>query len=171
MSSDQNSAEKSQGTPLLGLAVGLTLVVVGLAFFISAFSLPNPKFDPVGPSGLPKIASAVLIVLCLGVVVAEFGRIKNLLGQQLPLMPRLTGNVLPTLILSVAAIAYVSALIWLSLGFATTTFLFVYIGGLILAPINARTLVGLAVLAAIIGFGSAYVLSDVLGLVLPGAGQ
>lgn len=154
----------------MGFAVSVALVVIGLTFFWSSFSLPNPQFDPVGPSGLPKIASFVLVVLCLGVAAAELSSIRMMLRDRMDVLPRITGNIWPAVAFGLTVIVYVGALTWLTLGFAPITFVFLYASGLILAPINRRTVPGLAVLAAVVSFGSDYVFSSVLTLVLPGAG-
>jgi putative tricarboxylic transport membrane protein len=136
--------------------------------FRDSFSLPDPKFDPVGPAGLPKIASIVLVVLCVFAASFEFLRLRFLIVNQMPYGLRIKGRVRTTVFFFLLAIAYISTLTWLPFGFAIPTTIFVYIAGLVLAPKNKYTVFGLAILAFAIGFGSDYIFSTLLNLVLPG---
>lgn len=174
MTSDDAPANEDAKTPdasVMGLVISLAMAAIGAAFFATSFGLPDPKFDPVGPSGLPKIASAILILLCLGVAATEFVRHKNRTAPSGDAGDSAPRSIRPAVTFGALSVAYIAALSWLTLGFGWTTFIFLYVGGLLLAPISRNTLIGLAVLAAVVAFGSEYVFGTLLTLIMPGSGQ
>jgi putative tricarboxylic transport membrane protein len=167
-SSNQKLSSEVHNSPVMPIVISVAMAIFGIAFFWDSFSLPDPKFDPVGPAGLPKIASIVLVVLCVFAASFEFLRLRFLIVNQMPYGLRIKGRVRTTVFFFLLAIAYISTLTWLPFGFAIPTTIFVYIAGLVLAPKNKYTVFGLAILAFAIGFGSDYIFSTLLNLVLPG---
>lgn len=54
--------------------VVLVLLLVSVGFYVSALSLPEGSFDPLGPGAAPEMVSLTLIVLCTIVLIRSLLR-------------------------------------------------------------------------------------------------
>lgn len=154
--------------------VTFALLLVCLAFFISARRLPEGSFDPLGPGAAPEMVAAVLMALCAIILVRSYFRAKagNEIQKARP-MDVLERTAEPT----PRPFVYFFGLIFLytlafqfELGhFIVVTSIFVFLATIALHGWHLKT----AIVSAVVGVGLSVVLFWVLTkffvIRLPGA--
>jgi hypothetical protein len=149
--------------------LALVLVIWGFSAAIlwSAWHLPPPQFDPLGPARVPMAIAIVLIVIGAGILITnrhggETTPPPDPTGARpAPLQPRIAFAAIAV------TVAYVAVMTLGILGFRSATLLFVLGLGGVLSRFRMRSMIPVAVLAVAISFGFSWLFAEVLYVDLP----
>lgn len=151
--------------------LALVLVIWGFSAAIlwSAWNLPPPQFDPLGPARVPMAIAVVLILIGAGILIsnrvapAPSDTGADLLAEETPapLRPRIALAAIAT------TVAYVGVMTLGILGFRAATLLFVLGLGGVLSRFRIRSMIPVAILAVAISFGFSWLFAEVLFVDLP----
>ncbi|EMR06882.1 Tripartite tricarboxylate transporter TctB family protein [Bhargavaea cecembensis DSE10] len=144
------------------LGMPVFLMIVGLAFLISAINLPKANLgNPNGPLYFPVGISILLIVLSVIYLIQELRKAREANDHIRELF---TGRT-PVLILSTIVLGVVYALIFETLGFLVSTILF--LGALLFVVNGPRKWVSNIIVTLAFSFMTWYAFGELLGVSLP----
>jgi len=144
--------------------IALVFVLIFLIYGYTAFFgmdhllAPIMRRNPVWPSTFPKILSVSGLIISM-VVLLNFEKSSNVIGDDMSLSKWRQYKLLDALLLILGMIFY--AVFLRSLGFIAATFLFLFLGGVLLG--ERRYLLSL-VISAISSYGIWYLVDSVLGI-------
>jgi putative tricarboxylic transport membrane protein len=155
------------------LILALVILAFSILIHVMALSLPPPLFDPLGSAAIPKLVSAILVLISLIIGLGPFLRKPEAAGKETLSAPASPEDVPPPLRPEIAAasivivVAYVASMSIGVLGFREATILFVIALGGVMSRFRGRTMIYLTIIALIIGFGFAWLFSEILYIDLP----
>ena len=144
--------------------IALVFVLIFLIYGYTAFFgmdhllAPIMRRNPVWPSTFPKILSVSGLIISM-VVLLNFEKSSNVIGDDMSLSKWRQYKLLDALLLILGMIFY--AVFLRNLGFIAATFLFLFLGGVLLG--ERRYLLSL-VISAISSYGIWYLVDSVLGI-------
>ena len=144
--------------------IALVFVLIFLIYGYTAFFgmdhllAPIMRRNPVWPSTFPKILSVSGLIISM-VVLLNFEKSSNVIGDDMSLSKWRQYKILDALLLILGMIFY--AVFLRNLGFIAATFLFLFLGGVLLG--ERRYLLSL-VISAISSYGIWYLVDSVLGI-------
>ena len=144
----------------IALVIGLVFVVYGHTAFFGMDDLLPPilKRNPIWPSTFPKILSVVGVLAAVAVAV-NIEKSSKQVGDDMDITKWRQYKLFNAFLLIAGMIIY--ALTLRSLGFLTSTFLFLSLGGILLGD---RRFILLAVVSAAASYGIWYLVDSVLGI-------
>ncbi len=144
----------------IALVIGLVFVVYGHTAFFGMDDLLPPilKRNPIWPSTFPKILSVVGVLAAVAVAV-NIEKSSKQVGDDMDITKWRQYKLFDAFLLIAGMIIY--ALTLRSLGFLTSTFLFLSLGGILLGD---RRFILLAVVSAAASYGIWYLVDSVLGI-------
>ena len=144
----------------IALVIGLVFVIYGHTAFFGMDDLLPPilKRNPIWPSTFPKILSVVGIIAAVAVAV-NFEKSAKQVGDDMDISKWRQYKLFDAVLLIGGMVIY--ALTLRSLGFLTSTFLFLSLGGILLGE---RRFILLAVVSAAASYGIWYLVDTVLGI-------
>ena len=144
----------------IALVIGLVFVIYGHTAFFGMDDLLPPilKRNPIWPSTFPKILSVVGIIAAVAVAV-NIEKSAKQVGDDMDISKWRQYKLFDAVLLIGGMIIY--ALTLRSLGFLTSTFLFLSLGGILLGE---RRFILLAVVSAAASYGIWYLVDTVLGI-------
>ena len=144
----------------IALVIGLVFVVYGHTAFFGMDDLLPPilKRNPIWPSTFPKILSVVGVLAAVAVAV-NIEKSSKQVGDDIDITKWRQYKLSDAFLLIAGMIIY--ALTLRSLGFLTSTFLFLSLGGILLGD---RRFILLAVVSAAASYGIWYLVNSVLGI-------
>lgn len=144
----------------IALVIGLVFVVYGHTAFFGMDDLLPPilKRNPIWPSTFPKILSVVGVLAAVAVAV-NIEKSSKQVGDDMDITKWRQYKLFDAFLLIAGMIIY--ALTLRSLGFLTSTFLFLSLGGILLGD---RRFILLAVVSAVASYGIWYLVDSVLGI-------
>ena len=144
----------------IALVIGLVFVVYGHTAFFGMDDLLPPilKRNPIWPSTFPKILSVVGVLAAVAVAV-NIEKSSKQVGDDIDITKWRQYKLSDAFLLIAGMIIY--ALTLRSLGFLTSTFLFLSLGGILLGD---RRFILLAVVSAAASYGIWYLVDSVLGI-------
>ena len=144
--------------------IALVFVLIFLIYGYTAFFgmdhllAPIMRRNPVWPSTFPKILSVSGLIISM-VVLLNFEKSSNVIGDDMSLSKWRQYKLLDAVLLILGMIFY--AVFLRNLGFIAATFLFLFLGGVLLG--ERRYLLSL-VISAISSYGIWYLVDSVLGI-------
>ncbi len=144
--------------------IALVFVLIFLIYGYTAFFgmdhllAPIMRRNPVWPSTFPKILSVSGLIISM-VVLLNFEKTSNVIGDDMSLSKWRQYKLLDAVLLILGMIFY--AVFLRNLGFIAATFLFLFLGGVLLG--ERRYLLSL-VISAISSYGIWYLVDSVLGI-------
>lgn len=144
--------------------IALVFVLIFLIYGYTAFFgmdhllAPIMRRNPVWPSTFPKILSVSGLIISM-VVLLNFEKSSNVIGDDMSLSKWRQYKLLDAVLLILGMIFY--AVFLRNLGFITATFLFLFLGGVLLG--ERRYLLSL-VISATSSYGIWYLVDSVLGI-------
>ena len=144
--------------------IALVFVLIFLIYGYTAFFgmdhllAPIMRRNPVWPSTFPKILSVSGLIISM-VVLLNFEKTSNVIGDDMSLSKWRQYKLLDAVLLILGMIFY--AVFLRNLGFIVATFLFLFLGGVLLG--ERRYLLSL-VISAISSYGVWYLVDSVLGI-------
>ena len=144
--------------------IALVFVLIFLIYGYTAFFgmdhllAPIMRRNPVWPSTFPKILSVSGLIISM-VVLLNFEKSSNVIGDDMSLSKWRQYKLLDALLLILGMIFY--AVFLRNLGFIAATFLFLFLGGVLLG--ERRYLLSLAI-SATSSYGIWYLVDSVLGI-------
>ena len=144
--------------------IALVFVLIFLIYGYTAFFgmdhllAPIMRRNPVWPSTFPKILSVSGLIISM-VVLLNFEKTSNVIGDDMSLSKWRQYKLLDAVLLILGMIFY--AVFLRNLGFIAATFLFLFLGGVLLG--ERRYLLSL-VISAISSYGVWYLVDSVLGI-------
>ncbi len=144
--------------------IALVFVLIFLIYGYTAFFgmdhllAPIMRRNPVWPSTFPKILSVSGLIISM-VVLLNFEKSSNVIGDDMSLSKWRQYKLLDAVLLILGMIFY--AVFLRNLGFIAATFLFLFLGGVLLG--ERRYLLSL-VISAISSYGVWYLVDSVLGI-------
>ena len=144
--------------------IALVFVLIFLIYGYTAFFgmdhllAPIMRRNPVWPSTFPKILSVSGLIISM-VVLLNFEKSSNVIGDDMSLSKWRQYKLLDAVLLILGMIFY--AVFLRTLGFIAATFLFLFLGGVLLG--ERRYLLSL-VISAISSYGIWYLVDSVLGI-------
>jgi len=144
--------------------IALVFVLIFLIYGYTAFFgmdhllAPIMRRNPVWPSTFPKILSVSGLIISM-VVLLNFEKSSNVIGDDMSLSKWRQYKLLDAVLLIIGMIFY--AVFLRNLGFIAATFLFLFLGGVLLG--ERRYLLSL-VISAISSYGVWYLVDSVLGI-------
>ena len=144
--------------------IALVFVLIFLIYGYTAFFgmdhllAPIMRRNPVWPSTFPKILSVSGLIISM-VVLLNFEKSSNVIGDDMSLSKWRQYKLLDAVLLVLGMIFY--AVFLRNLGFIAATFLFLFLGGVLLG--ERRYLLSL-VISAISSYGIWYLVDSVLGI-------
>lgn len=144
----------------IALVIGLVFVIYGHTAFFGMDDLLPPilKRNPIWPSTFPKILSVVGIIAAVAVAV-NIEKSAKQVGDDMDISKWRQYKLFDAVLLIGGMIIY--ALTLRSLGFLTSTFLFLSLGGILLGE---RRFILLAVVSAAASYGIWYLVDTILGI-------
>ena len=144
----------------IALVIGLVFVIYGHTAFFGMDDLLPPilKRNPIWPSTFPKILSVVGVLAAVAVAV-NIEKSSKQVGDDMDISKWRHYKLFDAALLIAGMIIY--ALTLRSLGFLTSTFLFLSLGGILLGE---RRFILLAVVSAAASYGIWYLVDSVLGI-------
>ncbi len=144
----------------IALVIGLVFVIYGHTAFFGMDDLLPPilKRNPIWPSTFPKILSVVGIIAAVAVAV-NIEKSAKQVGDDMDISKWRQYKLFDAVLLIGGMVIY--ALTLRSLGFLTSTFLFLSLGGILLGE---RRFILLAVVSAAASYGIWYLVDTVLGI-------
>lgn len=76
------------------IIVACTLIILSVAFYTAAGSLPPPRFEPLGSAAVPRTLSVIMVVLCTVMLVRAFSNIQKPIQEDHEVGAEQTGEVL-----------------------------------------------------------------------------
>lgn len=143
------------------------LALGGVALFVVAGSLPSSQWEPLGAGAFPRLVLGLLIALAVAAMIGSgralagqggFGRMASLAGDYLRAR-RLV------LIVFAALAVYIAAM--RPLGFGVTTFVFLMVAELAIAPRQRSAWAIALVIALLFSFGLQFLFAEVFNVFLP----
>ena len=144
----------------IALVIGLVFVIYGHTAFFGMDDLLPPilKRNPIWPSTFPKILSVVGIIAAVAVAV-NIEKSAKQVGDDMDISKWRQYKLFDAVLLIGGMIIY--ALTLRSLGFLTSTFLFLSLGGILLGE---RRFILLVVVSAAASYGIWYLVDTILGI-------
>ena len=151
----------------LEIGVSALLIVASAAIFVETLELPPPVYDPIGPAAFPRVLSVIIGILALVVIVSAVRR-PSLAAVQDGGQPR-TYRLRPDLALgsTLLTTGYVVLLAFRPFSFAVLTTLYLVVQIMLLFDFERRRLPAAVLLAAVFGFGSDYIFTQLFFIDLP----
>lgn len=152
------------------LLIALCLIVLSVAVWIAADTLPPPIFDPVGSAAVPKAVAALIAILSLAMLGqrlkghADVGTVPEPADPD-PAPPPLRYGIATACFAVMVAYPLVMGIGLF--GFREATFLFVLALGGFLARFDRRTMLILLPVALVLAIGLSQLFSDVFYIDLP----
>ncbi|MFC7364017.1 MULTISPECIES: tripartite tricarboxylate transporter TctB family protein [Bhargavaea] len=144
------------------IGMPIFLIIVGLAFLISAMNLPKASLgNPNGPLYFPLGISILLIALSIIYLIQELRKVREANEHIRELFSGRT----PVLILSTIVLGVVYALIFEPLGFLVSTILF--LGALLFVVNGPKRWVSNIIVTLAFSFMTWYAFGELLGVSLP----
>ena len=142
----------------IGLCINFFNLRIYSFFWDGPSSCPNYAKDPVWPSTFPKILSVSGLIISM-VVLLNFEKSSKLIGDDMSLSKWRQYKLLDALLLILGMIFY--AVFLRNLGFIAATFLFLFLGGVLLG--ERRYLLSL-IISGTSSYGIWYLVDSVLGI-------
>jgi putative tricarboxylic transport membrane protein len=153
------------------ISLGLIVLAFSVAIYIRALSLPPPQFDPLGAAAIPKLIAVILAIISIFILINVFLRkpsdpldVSADSVEAAPLRPGIAAASILILM------AYAGAMSYGILGFRAATILFVILLGGVMSRFRLKTMFILTICALVIGFGFAWIFSEILYIDLPQTG-
>jgi len=149
------------------LALVLVIWAFSAAILWSAWHLPPPRYDPLGPARVPMAIAITLILIGAGILISNRLRREPAVPapsddtRAAPLQPRIAFAAIAI------TVAYVGVMTLDILGFRAATLLFVIGLGGVLSRFARRSMIPIAILAIAISFGFSWLFAEVLFVDLP----
>jgi len=157
---------KKETSPVADLWLGAFILIVCAATIWEVADLPAGTFEPLGSGPVPRWTAAIIIGLTLWVMFSAWHRIRGGWQSDAPdVAPRWAD------VLMVCAVTIVYALLLhfrvARFDLLTTAYLFLTIG--LLVRFRVQSLLAVAIVSAVVGFGSYIIFTKVFVVDLPGA--
>lgn len=157
---------KKETSPVADLCLGAFILVICAATIWEVADLPEGTFEPLGSGPVPRWTAGIIICLTLFVMLKAWNRLRGGWHANTPdVSPRWAD------MLMVCAFTIVYALLLhfrvARFDLLTTAYLFFTIG--LLVKFKVQSLAAIAIVSAVVGFGSYLIFTKVFVVDLPGA--
>lgn len=154
--------------PIAEIGVCTLVIVICSVLWWQASYLPPGSFEPLGSGPVPKVTAAIVILCCIAIIIRAVLQIRRGPGAAYEIRNQFSGRPpYGAVVMLGGAIVYVGVLHLRLLPFGIATFIFLVLLIWALEDFRKRTLIPATLTAAIVGFGTEYLFTNVFVVDLP----
>lgn len=143
------------------IVIGLVIIAACIAVIVESLNLPPGSFEPLGSGPVPRVTASLIIVLSIWVIVAAFRRENGAETEEGREEKPLTA------VFVALTFLYVLLLHTRLVDFGVLTAAFLFLAGWLMSRFDRRAVLPSLVIAAVIGFGTTYLFTEVFVVDLP----